>query len=193
MGTAGVSAYYIDARLDGQPFLQYTRFSPSFSGFLSKRWFARGAYVYSERKVEERSQRNATTNTGEVDFYYFRRGLRSYFNLGYRYRSEQTESDELDFSGHGLKFRYIRRWDVLGRKAKTEIAARYEVRDYSSIEPTIGVPRDDERLSFKINAEIPVSQKVSWELYFSHGDYESNLPRADFLQTIVGTRLEYAW
>ncbi|MDP5053596.1 MAG: hypothetical protein NWP69_07395, partial [Congregibacter sp.] len=50
--SAGLSAYYIDSRLDGDAFLKFTRLSPSLSGFLSRRWFARGAYVFSEREIE---------------------------------------------------------------------------------------------------------------------------------------------
>jgi len=191
--SAGLSTYYIDSRLDGRGFLQYLRVSPSLSGFLSRRWFGRGAYVYSERDIDQRPLRDATTNTGEIDLYYFHRGLRSYANVGYRYRDEDAVAPELDFRAHALKLRYIRRFDILDRKAKAEFAARYEVRDYTSEEPTIGKPRDDRRLRWKIDFEIPVSTRFTWQVYYSYGDYESNLPRADFTQTIFGSRLQYAW
>ena len=190
---AGISAYYIDSRLDNQAFLQYARLSPSLSGFLAQKWFARGAYVYSEREIEERPQRDAKTQTGEFDLYYFHRGLRSYVNLGYRYRDEDAVAPELDFDAHALKLRYIRRFDLWGKKAKAEAALRYEVRDYLSDEPTIGEPRNDDRLRVKFDFEIPISTKLTWQASASYGDYVSNLPRADFTQTIVSTRLQYAW
>lgn len=190
---ASLSAYYIDSRLDGDAFLKYTRISPSLSGFLSKRWFARGAYVYSERSIDERSQRDAETQTGEFDLYYFHRGLRSYLNFGYRYRDEEAVADELDFDAHSLKLRYIRRFDTGERKVKVEAAVRYEVRNYSSDEPTIGVKRTDDRLRLKLDLEIPLNQAFAWQWYLSYGDYISNLPRADFTQTIFGTRLQYTW
>lgn len=191
--SAGLSAYYIDSRLDGDPFLRYARLSPSLSGFLSQRWFARGAYVYSERDIDQRPERDATTHTGEVDLYYFHRGLRSYANLGYRYRDEDAVADELDFRAHALKLRYIRRIDLWNRKAKAEVAVRYEVRDYLFDEPTIGEPRDDDRLRWKLDFELPITSSFTWQLYYSYGDYVSNLPRADFTQTIFGTRLQYTW
>jgi hypothetical protein len=191
--SAGLSAYYIDSRLDGDAFLKFTRLSPSMSGFLSRRWFARGAYVYSEREIENRSQRDAETHTGELDLYFFQRGLRSYFNFGYRYRDEQAVADELDFDAHSIKFRYIRRFDAWDRKAKVEAALRYEVRNYSSDEPTINEPRKDDRMRLKLDLEIPLSQGVAWQWYVSYGDYISNLPRADFTQTILGTRLQISW
>ena len=192
-GSAAVSAHYIDSRLDGERFLSYTRFSPAYSRFLARQWFARAAYVYAERSIDGRTPRNATTQSGEVDLYYLHRGLRSYFNLGYRYRDEDTIAPELDFTAHGLKLRYIRRFNALGRKAKAELACRYEERDYSSPEPTIDTPRRDDRLRWKVDFEIPVKGRFTWQAYYSYGDFTSNLPRADFTQTIIGTRLQYRW
>jgi hypothetical protein len=191
--SGGLSAYYIDSRLDGEGFLRYLRLSPSLSGFLSKRWFARGAYVYSARRIDDRQSRDADTQSAEADLYYFQRGLRSYFNIGYRFRSEDAIAPEFDFDAHSVKFRYIRRIEAMGQRWKSELALRYEVRDYLSEEPTIGEKRDDDRLQLKLDLEVPLSARFTWQLYYSYGDYESNLPRADFVQTIVGTRLQFKW
>jgi hypothetical protein len=190
---AGVSAYYIDSQLDGEPFLRFVRASPYVSGFMSRRWFARGAYVYSEREIDQRPQRDAQTQNGEIDVYFFQRGLRSYFNLGYRYRDEDAVADELDFRAHSIKLRYIRRFALWQQQAKAEFAVRYEIRDYPSDEPTIGEPRQDDRIRWKLDLEMPLSKRVAWQWYYSYGDYVSNLPRADFTQTIVGTRLQFRW
>ncbi len=191
--SAGLSIYYIDSRLDEEAFLNFLRVSPSLSGFLSQRWFARGAYVYSERDIDARPLREASTHSAEADLYYFHRGLRSYANIGYRFRDENAVADELDFLAHSLKFRYIRRVDLWQRKAKAEFALRYEVRDYRSEEPTINERRQDDRLRLKLDFEIPINDRFTWQAYYSYGDYESNLPRADFVQTIFGTRLQYSW
>ncbi len=192
-GSAGLSAHYIDSQLDGDGFLSYVRVSPSISRFLAQKWFTRAAYVYTERTIDNRPERNADTHTGEIDAYYFHRGLRSYFNVGYRYRDEDAIAPELDFSAHGIKLRYIRRFAMFGRQAKAELAMRYEERDYKSPEPTIDEPRRDDRLRWKFDFELPVKDRWTWQLYYSYGDYVSNLPRADFTQTIVGTRLQFAW
>jgi hypothetical protein len=193
LGNAGISAYYIDSQLDGEAFLQYVRVSPYVSGFLARRWFARSAYVYSEREIDDRPERDAQTQSGEIDIYFFKRGLRSYFNLGYRYRDEDAIADELDFAAHSLKFRYIRRFDFWQRQAKAEFAVRYELRDYISNEPTIDEPRKDDRLRWKFDLDLPLNNRFTWQWYYSYGDYVSNLPRADFTQTIIGTRLEFTW
>jgi len=191
--SAGVSAYYIDSRLGGDGFLSFLRLSPALSGFISQRWFARGAYVFSERDIDESPRRDADTHAGEIDLYYFHRGLRSYANIGYRYRDEDAVAEEFDFRAHAFKLRYIRRFELFGRQAKAEAAVRYELRDYLNDEPTIEEPRKDDRLRWKLDFEIPVTSHFTWQWYASYGDYASNLPRADFTQTIIGTRLQYQW
>ncbi|MEM6485872.1 MAG: hypothetical protein AAF662_12925 [Pseudomonadota bacterium] len=191
--STGLSMYYIDSKLSGDGFLELLRISPALSGFISKRWFLRGAYVFSERTIDDRSERDATTHTAEFDAYYFHRGLRSYLNVGARYRDEDTGAPELDFSGVALKMRYIRRFSLLEKRAKAEVAVRYEERDYRSPEPTIDEKRKDDRLRLKLDFEFPLTERISWQAYYSYGDFESNLPRADFVQTIIGTRLQFAW
>jgi hypothetical protein len=189
----GLSAYYVRSLLDGERFLDYLRLSPSLSGFVSKRWFARGAYVFSERTLEDREDRNADTHAVEGDLYYFHRGLRSYFNIGYRYRDEDAVFDALDFRSHGIKLRYIRRFALLGRQAKAEISWRFEARDYTSVDPVISEERNDDRSRWKLDFEVPFGERLTWQWYLSYGDFASNLPRADFIQTIGGTRLEWRW
>ena len=189
----GLSFYYIDARLDGDPFLELYRVSPSVSGFLSRKWFARGAYVYLDKTIEDRPQRDAETHAGEADLYFFRRGLRSYFNLGYRYKDEDARADFLDYQSHGVKLRYVHRLELFGKTAKLELAWRYEERDYSGITPGIGESRDDEGDRGQPDFELPVTEKGAIQLYGGYPDYSSNYQPADYDQIVVGTRFIYRW
>ena len=190
---SGLTLYYINARLDGDDFLEYYRGSPYASGFLSKRWFARGAYVYSDKTIEQNQLRNAESHAGEMDFYFFRRGLRSYFNLGYKIKDEDAFAERYDYSANNFKLRYIHRFEVFGEVLKTELSWRYEDRDYSGITPSIGEERQDRRHRWKIDLEYPVLNKGSVGLYAGYGDYDSNFPRSDYDQHVVGTRLSYRW
>ncbi len=190
---SGLSLYYIDSRLDHNKFLTFYRASPSVSGFISKKWFARGAYVYSNKSIERNSQRDAISNTAEFDIYYFHRGLRSYFNIGYQYKNEDAEAEEFDYWSGNAKLRYIRRFDLLEKVATLELAFRYEDRNYTSPTPSIGDDRADQRQRWRIDLEIPVIERGAIKLYASYGDYESNLPRADYDQSIIGMRFIYAW
>ena len=190
---SGVSLYYILARLDGDKFLELYRVSPSVSGFLAKKWFARGAYVYFNKSIEERPDRDADTNAGELDLYYFRRGLRSYFNLGYRYKDEDAEASEFDYSSNSIKLRYIHRWEMFSRLAKLELSWRYEDRDYDGITPSIDEQRNDERHRWRGDFEIPIIGNSALQIYYAYSDNESNYPQSDYTQTLVGTRFLYRW
>jgi hypothetical protein len=189
----GLSFFYINSRLDNEKFLELYRVSPSVSGFLSRKWFGRAAYVFTNKSIENRPERDADTHSGEFDIYYFRRGLRSYFNLGYRYKDEEAEADRLDYESHSAKLRYIHRFDIFSRIAKMELSWRYEDRNYSSITPSIGEDRDDERHRWRADFEMPVVGRTSVQLYYSYSDYESNYPQADYTQYLIGTRFFFSW
>lgn len=189
----GLTLYYINARLDGDAFLEYYRGSPYLSGFLSKKWFARGAYVYSDKRIEENTGRDATSHAGEFDLYFFRRGLRSYFNIGFKYKDEDAMQARYDHVSSNLKLRYIHRFDLWNDVLKLELSWRYEDRDYSGVTPSIGAKRSDERHRWKIDLEYPVLGSGAVQLYAGYADYQSNYPLADYDQHVVGTRLSWAW
>ncbi|MEH6586010.1 MAG: hypothetical protein V7720_05595 [Halioglobus sp.] len=190
---SGLSLYYINARLDGNDFLEYYRGSPYLSGFLSKRWFARGAYVYSDKAIQQNQGRDAKSHAGELDLYYFRRGLRSYFNFGYKFKDEDAIENRYDYAANNFKVRYIQRFDAFGDVLKTEFSWRYEYRDYSSITPSIGEEREDKRHRWKVDIEYPILGKGAIAVYAGYADYDSNYPRSDYDQQVVGTRLSYSW
>jgi hypothetical protein len=190
---SGLSLFYIDSRLDGDAFLQLYRASPSISGFVSKKWFARGAYVYSEKQIEQRPLRDAQTHAGEGDLYFFYRGLRSYFNLGYRYREEDAEADQYDYQSHAVKMRYVQRFKLFSKLAKLELGWTYEDRDYQGITPVISAERADKRQRVKLDLEVPVTERAALQFYLGYGDYQSNYSPADYTQNIAGTKVHDRW
>lgn len=191
--TLGVNYFYINARLDGRDFLTYHRASPSISGFISKKWFLRGAYVYGDKAISRRPGRDAENHGAELDLYFFWRGLRRYINLGYAFRDENSRADRFDYTAHQLKLRAVQRFDVLERLSTLEVAFRYENRDYSGITPSIRERRADERFRLNIELGVPITEQVSWSVYAGYSDYYSNLPSADYDQNLVGTRVEFAF
>jgi hypothetical protein len=189
----GISLYYIDSRLDGSQFLQLSRASPYVSGFLSKKWFARGAYVYSDKTIHERPERDATSHSGEGDLYYFMRGLRSYFNFGYRYRNENAKADQYDYLSNAVKLRFIQRFEMFSRLTKLELAWRYEDRKYRSDTPSIGEKRHDQRNRLRVDFQIPVFERGAVQFFAGYANYDSNYPPAAYDQTLVGTGFLYNW
>jgi hypothetical protein len=188
-----LSVYYISSRLDGSQFLDLLRVSPSVSGFLSQKWFGRGAYVYSDKTIHDRRGRDATTNAGELDAYYFLRGLRQYFNFGYRYRDEDAKADQYDYQSNSVKLRFIQRFELFSRLTKLELAWRYEDRKYSSDTPSIGEKRHDQRNRLRMDFEVPVFGAGAVQFFVGYADYESNYKPAAYDQTLVGTRFIYSW
>lgn len=190
---SGVSLFYIQSRLDNKKFLEFYRVSPSISGFLAKKWFARGAYVYSDKIIENRSERDAVSNSAEVDLYFFLRGLRRYFNFGYQYKYENANAKEFDYKSGNLKIRYIHRFDLFSKVATLQLALRYEDRSYLSATPDIDKKRDDKRERWRIDLKVPLTEKAAVQFYAGYSDYDSNLARADYTQNILGTRFVYRW
>ncbi|MEE4143186.1 MAG: surface lipoprotein assembly modifier [Halieaceae bacterium] len=188
-----VSVYYINSHLDGSKFLELVRVSPAVSGFLAQKWFARGAYVYSDKTIHQRAGRDASTNAAEADVYFFVRGLRQYFNLGYRFRHENADADQYDYESNGVKLRFIQRFELFSRLTKLELAVRYEDRSYRSDTPAIGEKRDDERTRLRLDYEVPIIAGAAVQFFAGYADYESNYEPANYDQTIVGTRFLYNW
>lgn len=193
LADTGLSLYYIDSSLDGKGFLEFYRASPFVSGFVARNWFARGAYVYSEKSIQQRPERDADTHSLEGDVYFFRRGLRSYFNLGYRFKDENAQAAFLDYKSNSVKLRYIHRFDIFTKLAKLELSWRYEDRDYRSETPGLDEDREDDRHRIRVDLEVPMIGGSAVEFYYGYARYESNSPVADYNQTIVGTRFSYSW
>ncbi len=189
----GLYGYYINARLDGNAFLEQYRLSPYLSGFIGKKWYGRVAYVYADKTIENRPERDASTNSVEGDLYFFMRGLRSYLNVGYRFKDEHANGARYAYDSHALKLRYVHRFDLFDRLSKLELAWRFEDRDYRGIDPSIGERRADDRQRWQAEFEVPIAGRLKGVLYYGYSDYQSNLPRADYNRNVLGARFAYSW
>ena len=191
---AGLSYFYTDSQLNHSNFLKYHRVSPSLSGFTSKRWFFRGAYVFGDKEFETISGRDAKQHGLETDAYYFWRGLRRYFNMGYTYRLENSRADRFSYDSHQIKFRAVQRFDAhAGRYSSLELNTLYENRKYDGITPSIRERRADDRIRVVITFEYPLTASLNWEFYGDYSNYLSNLPSADYEQTIIGTAFRFSF
>lgn len=188
-----VNYFFTNSRLDNSNFLTYHRVSPSLSGFVSKRWFFRGGYVYGDKTLKQRPGRDATSHGLETDAYYFWRGLRRYFNLGYAYKTENSRADRFDFSGHTVKLRAVQRLELGANLSTLEGGLRYEQRDYQSLTPSIGENRFDDRIKVFIRLDYALTKRLTWRIYADYSDYQSNLPSADYDQTVLGTEIKFSF
>ena len=84
----------------------------------------------------------------------------------------------------------MQRFEVFSKLAILELGLRYEDRNYSDPTPSIGERRRDERFRASIEFDLPVTDRINWTMYGGYSDYLSNLPSADYDQSVVGTRIE---
>ncbi len=189
----GLSGFYVNSDLDDESFLELARISPYVSGFFTKGWFARAGVVYSDKTNDVNSGRDATTVIGEIDLYHFPPGKPWFFNIGYKYRDEDADAARFDYTGNTYKARYVHRLTLFGNKARFELSYRRLDRDYSSVTPSIGEDRSDERDRAHAQLELALTPRFDAELYYTYSDWGSNLDSVDFNQYVAGLVFRYRW
>ena len=185
----GAAYRFIYTRLGGDGFLVMQQFSPYFAKFFGKKFFLRADYTYTDKDFENRTDRDSKVHAGGADLYFFLNGVRTYLVAGYKYEDEDAVDPQFDYQSHNIKARFSQRIAIGKRDAKLKLGWRYETRDYSSITPSIGVVRDDDRHRFQAELEIPVTDRIYTTLEYEYADYSSNLPSADYTQSVAGARL----
>jgi hypothetical protein len=180
---------FAHSRLGGDSFLTLNQFSPSIARFFGDNLYVRGEYTYTDRNFIGRTDRDGKSNAAAGDVYYFMNGARTYLAAGYRYEKENTLDPQFDFKGDTFRARFSQRFPAGARDGHFRVGYRYEIRDYSSITPSIGVLREDKRHRFNAELEVPIGKALFARLNAEYGDFQSNLPAADFNQTVVSARL----
>lgn len=180
---------FAHSRLGGDSFLTLNQFSPSVSRFFGEHVYARAEYAYTDRNFIGRTDRDGKSNAAGGDVYYFMNGARTYLALGYRYEKENAADPQFDYKGDAFRARFSQRFPAGARDGHVRVGYRYEVRDYSSITPSIGEIREDKRHRFNAELEVPLGKALFTRINAEYGDFQSNLPAADFNQTVVSARL----
>ncbi|HBK92453.1 MAG TPA: hypothetical protein DDZ68_12365 [Parvularcula sp.] len=180
---------FAHSRLGGSPFLTLHQFSPSLSRFFGESLYLRGEYTYTDRNFIGRIDRDGDSHAGAGDAYFFMNGAKTYIALGYRWEKEDAVDPQFDFQGDTLRARFSQRFPLGTRDGHFRIGYRYENRDYSSITPSISALREDKRHRFNAEIEVPLGKALFTRLNAEYGDFQSNLPAADFNQTVVSARI----
>ncbi len=182
---------FAHSRLGGASFLTLHQFSPSVSRFFGESFYLRGEYTYTDRNFIGRTDRDGDSHAGAGDAYFFMNGAKTYIALGYRWEKEDANDPQFDFQGDTLRARFSQRFPVGKRDGHFRAGYRYENRDYSSITPSIGELREDKRHRFNAEIEVPIGKALFTRVNAEYSDNQSNLPSADFNQTVVSARLGF--
>jgi hypothetical protein len=187
--TVGVLGNLALAQLDGDDYLTYSQVSPYISKQFGNSLFLRGSYAYTDKEFDGRPTRDATSDAFQLDSYIFLDGVKRYFVLGVKHVDEDAVSSELDYGGNTGKVRFQQRFDALDREMIFRAGVEYEDRDYDNVTLSIGAPRSDQRTTFDLSLEAPISEHFFTELSYRHGGYKSNLASADYDEDVGAIRI----
>lgn len=187
----GIRSYAVHARLDNEELLNFQHVSPYLTTFLSDRLYLRAGYYYRNKEFPENPDRDGSVHAADADFYFFLDGTRNYFVVGYSFEREDTRADEFEFDGQRVDVRWSRRFDLYGdRPVRLRLDWRLEQRDYSSVTPSIGVRRDDDRQRWRARFDFPITGSLTGLLTYQHRSHDSNLPSADYDDNRIEAQLE---
>ena len=189
----GINWFDVSADLNSDPFLTYERLSPYVSGFVSKKWFLRGEYVYGKKTIARRLGREADSHSVSIDSYYFIQGLKRYAVLGYTFRADDARANRYDYNSHALKVRYVQRATVSGLPLEFEMEGKFEDRQYKAPDPMIRAEREDTRWRFSTELRLIVTEHASVVVHLKNSDYDSNLPTATYSDLVVGTEIRLSF
>lgn len=191
--TAGVNWFDVSADLDSQSFLTYERLSPYLAGFMSKRWFLRGEYVYGEKTIARRPGRESESHSISVDSYLFLQGLKRYAVASYTFRVDDARANRYDYHSHAVKLKYVHRETVASLPLELELEGKFEDRQYKAPDPIIRTEREDTRWRFSAELKLLVSEHASIALQLKNSDYDSNVPTASYSDLVVGTEIRLSF
>jgi hypothetical protein len=181
----GAILQYAKAELDGTDFMTLAQISPYVSRLVGDKLFLRFAYTDSDKDFHGNPLRAARADSLASDVYVFLNGVTTYLLIGLRGDDEDAIDPQFDYRAERLRFQLSHRFALPTRNLTLKLGVRSETRDYSSITPSIGAIRRDERLQFEASAELPLGQRVVAMLGYQRADNESNLAAVDFGESVA--------
>lgn len=185
----GAAYRFAYSRLGGDPFMTMHQVNPYAAASLGEMVYVRGGYTWSDRDFDADPLRDSKRRAYGGDVYLFLNGVKSYVAAGYQRERDNAVGDEFDYQSDNFSVRFSQRFDFAGEDAKLSLGWRREDRDYEAITPSIAAIRADTRDRFQAELEIPISSRAFVRAEFEHGDYDSNLPAANYKQDVAGLRL----
>ncbi len=180
----GLAARHFHTRVDGDGFLDINQAVASVSRMLDQSWYLRAAYTHSDKAYADYQPRDADNEALDADVYYLLDGMNRYISMGVRIDSEDAVSDEFDYTSGNLRLAYGHQLPLGSRNLKLKGQLKLEQRDYQHITPLLGEKRDDERLRAGLTATLPLSRYLEMSAEAEYADNASNLPSADYSETV---------
>jgi hypothetical protein len=188
----GLDYSYSFVRLDNDAFLDLQLLTPSVSGFIGDRTYARAYYQYQDKNFDVLDGRDAETHAGGARVFYFFMDSRAFFSVNGEYESEDAVDPQFDFDGFLLGADLNLPVPVVPG-AEANFGFSYRERDYDSITPSIGEVREEDRSRFEAGLEVPIVGGLSLVAEYEYTDRNSNLPIADYNEHVGRGLLRYSF
>lgn len=187
--TLGASYHYADATLGGADFLKLQQTSLYASRLFNNRIFVRGALNHQDKDFPDTAERNASNNglAGDV-FVFFREG-KTFIAAGFSSEEENAAQDQFSFDGTSLRGSINHKFSAWGKANKLQLGWRYQDRDYAGVTPEIDARRYDRNQIINFDWEINVTPKIIAIGRIERGNYQSNLPAANYSETLASLLL----
>lgn len=181
----GLRYAYSDFNLGGDGLLSSHTLTPSVSGFVSDGLYVRGFYTYSDKDFDTSDGRDAELHQLGLSAFKFYADNAGFFSLRGHYEEEEAFDPQFSFDGFNLTAE-VR--VPLGTRDDPhfDVSASYRSRDYDGITPSIGEPRDEDRLRGEVEFVFPLNERFWLEADYRYTDRSSNLPTADYVEHRFG-------
>lgn len=178
--TIGANAYYANADLGGDSFLELNQYSLYAGKLFGQNWYVRGALNQSDKEFDLFSGRDADNDGVSAELYRFFNAGRSNVVLSYAIEDEHTRDTPFRHSADTIRLRLNHRFSLAGRDSRMQLGYRFQDREYDYNTPSINAPRDDSQNVVDARLEVNVVENFALIGRVEHGQYDSRLPSADY-------------
>jgi len=194
----GLEYSYTNSLLDNRFFLEQHMLSPTVSAFITDDFYLTGYYRYFDKNYNHRDDgRDAKTHSAGADlYYYFDRPNKGYFSFGGGYTSENTQSDQYDYSGFMGRAAVQYPVVLFDMKGHIKLSYNYQKRDYDnsiSLAPAQTDTRADNRNTLKLSGDLQLSDDLKALVEFRRVTRNSNLASADYTENVGAMSLKYSF
>lgn len=186
---ADYSFYHI--LLGGDGFLDMHQVGPSLSAFVTDKVYLRVGYTYFDKDFKVADGRDASNHQVTGDVYYFFKDSKAYVSLGGRYETENTADPAFDYDGFQLSANVQLPVALWSRSGKIKFGYSYRERDYDNVTPSIGVRRHENRSMFRANAELPLTDHLSFKPEYRYVDRNSNYALSNYTEHVANGSFSY--
>ena len=170
-------------------FLQLHTLTPSVGISWSPRFYTYLSYMYMDKEFQEAKNdaRDGSNQSIGISQFIFFMNNKAYLMGSYRWAEEDTFGSQFDFEGQtfnvGVK---------LPGPFKTTLRLNYKYanKDYGKVTPSIGVPREDDKQTYKAELSREFLDHLRLTAKYQYIDSDSNLPTIVYTENIFYAGLE---